>query len=342
MHPRHHEPIPRRAAAFRAGRRLLLALGACLYAGTVGACGGREPSVDSAAKRPTVVCTVGMVTDIVRNVAGDRVEVVGLLGEGVDPHLYKPTRSDIERLMSADMVFYSGLLLEGKMTDALVRVASAGRRVHAVTELLDESFLLEPPQFAGHADPHVWMDPVAWKSAVEVVRDRLVEFDPPGRDSYEANASAYRNELDKLDAYCEVAIASIPPQQRVLVTAHDAFNYFGRRYGIEVHGIQGISTESEAGVQDIERLVELIVERGIPAVFIESTVSQRNIEALVAGARARGRSIAIGASLFSDAMGPPGTYEGTYVGMIDHNATAIARALGGVVPERGMNGRLAP
>jgi len=287
-----------------------------------------------------VVCTVGMIADIAREVAGDRAQVVGLMGSGVDPHLYKPTRSDIATLMSADVVFYNGLLLEGKMTDSLVRAATAGRRVWAVTEEIDEAYLLEPEAFEGHADPHVWMDPAAWAKAVEVVRDRLIEADPEGREGYASRSAAYLQRLAELESYAERVLASVPARKRVLVTAHDAFNYFGRRFGFEVVGIQGISTESEAGVADIERLVGLLVDRGVGAVFVESTVSERNIKALIAGAKARGQEVAIGGELFSDAMGAPGTYEGTYIGMIDHNATAIARALGGDAPERGMAGRL--
>lgn len=287
-----------------------------------------------------IVATTGMVTDIVSQVAGERANVVGLMGEGIDPHLYKPTRSDIERIMGADVVFYNGLLLEGKMTDALIRAATAGKPVYAVTELLDEQFLLEPEEFEGLYDPHVWMDPSAWAGTVEVVRDNLIAYDPAGESVYTANAEAAIAQVMALDAYAQGVLASVPEQQRVLVTAHDAFNYFGRRFDYEVVGIQGISTESEAGVQDIEELVDMLVDRKIGAVFVESTVSQRNINALVDGARARGHEVIVGGELFSDAMGSPGTYEGTYIGMIDHNATTIARALGGEVPEGGMQGKL--
>ncbi len=290
--------------------------------------------------RFTIVATTGMVGDTVRAVVGDRGEVTSLMGAGVDPHLYKPTRSDIAQLMNADAVFYNGLLLEGKMTDALIRAATSGRRVHAVTELLDESKLLEPPEFQGHFDPHVWMDPRAWASTVVVVLDKLIELDPAGEQSYRANAETYTEQLRELDEYAQRVLATVPEHARVLVTAHDAFNYFGRRYAYQVVGIQGISTESEAGVRDIQRLVDLLVQRQIGAVFIESTVSRRNIESLIAGARASGQSVVIGGELFSDAMGAPGTYEGTYLGMIDHNVTTITRALGGEAPEGGRLGKL--
>jgi manganese/zinc/iron transport system substrate-binding protein len=242
--------------------------------------------------------------------------------------------------MSADVIFYNGLLLEGKMTDSLLRAATSGKRVHAVTELIDQTYLLEPDEFAGHFDPHVWMDPAAWAKAVEVVRDKLVEYDPQHAEQYKLNAAEYLGRLELLDRYAESAMNSVSEQQRVLVTAHDAFNYFGRRFGFEVVGIQGISTESEAGVRDIERLVSLLVERNIAAVFVESTVSERNINALIAGAKARGHEVTIGGELFSDAMGDEGTYEGTYIGMIDHNVTSITRALGGQAPELGLNGKL--
>lgn len=281
-----------------------------------------------------------MVGDLVREVAGERAELTTLMGEGIDPHLYKPTRTDIRRLQQADVIFYNGLLLEGKMSDALIRVASSGRRVHAVTELLEEQYLIQADDEEGYDDPHVWMDPRAWAKAVNVVRDALIAADPDAADAYRSNASAAVERIEELDAYAQRVLASVPEGQRVLVTAHDAFNYFGRRYGFEVVGIQGLSTESEAGVQDIERLVDLLVEQKIGAVFVESTVSERNIKALLAGARARGHEVVIGGSLFSDAMGAPGTYEGTYLGMMDHNVTMVARSLGGTAPEGGMQGKL--
>lgn len=286
-----------------------------------------------------IATTVAMVTDIVKQVAGDRATVNGIIGEGVDPHLYKPTRSDVATLQSADVIFYSGLMLEGKMADTLVRVARS-KPVYAVTELLDEKYLLEPPDMAGHYDPHVWMDVQAWGKAVEAVARALGEFDPTNAEVYRSNARPLIAELERLDAYARKAIGSIPEPQRVLVTAHDAFNYFGRAYGMDVRGIQGISTESEAGLQDINHLVDFIVERGVKAVFVETSVAEKNVRALIEGAKSRGHTLVIGGTLFSDAMGRPGTYEGTYVGMIDHNVTTIVRALGGNAPERGMSGKL--
>lgn len=287
-----------------------------------------------------VVTTVGMITDVVRQVAGDKAEVTGLIGPGVDPHLYKPTRNDVAALQSADVIFYNGLMLEGKMADLLVKVASGGKPVFAVTQKLDEKDLLEPAELEGHYDPHVWMDVAAWSKAVEVVAKALSEFDSGNAATYAANAERYQAELKKLHEYVRQVIGTIPKPQRVLITAHDAFNYFGRAYDIEVRGIQGISTESEAGLEDINRLVDFLVEREIRAVFVETSVAERNIRALVEGAKARGKAITVGGSLFSDAMGAAGTYEGTYIGMIDHNATLIARSLGGAAPSGGLHGRL--
>lgn len=291
-------------------------------------------------KKLQIVCTTGMIADIASNVSGNRATVLALLGSGVDPHLYKPTRSDIATLQGADVVFYNGLLLEGKMTDALVRVAVAGKKVFAVTELIEEQYLLEPKEFAGHFDPHVWMDPGAWGKAVSVVQLKLSEVDPAGAAKYVANGEKYLKALREFENYATTVLQSVPESTRVLVTAHDAFNYFGRRFGFEVIGIQGMSTESEAGVQDIERIVKLLVTRKIGAVFVESTVSPKNIQALIEGAHAQGHTVKVGGELFSDAMGKSGTYEGTYIGMIDHNVTTIARALGGSAPHKGFAGQL--
>ena len=314
--------------------------------GLVG-CGPQgEPSDADVAKYADgaygVACTVGMITDIVRNVAGEYAEVEGIIGEGVDPHLYKPTRSDVVKLSRADVVFYNGLLLEGKMTDVLVRVASSGKPVKAVTEaILDETdYLMELDDGSEHTDPHVWMDVRGWIQAVPVVAETLSVYDPQHAEMYEANAIAYIQQLKALNAYVQKSIASIPETQRVLVTAHDAFNYLGRATGMAVRGIQGVSTESEAGVRDLEELVDFIIEQKIPAVFVETSVADKNVRALVEGAQAQGHALRIGGSLFSDAMGQPGTYEGTYIGMIDHNVTTIARALGGDAPEAGMQGQL--
>ncbi len=280
-----------------------------------------------------IVATTGMVADITRHVVGEHGDVVALMGEGVDPHLYKPTASDARKIMNSDMIFYSGLLLEGRMTDTFLKAARMGKTVFPVTELIEETYLLEPPEFEGHWDPHVWMDVSAWSRAVEAVATALCEQDQEHCDEYKANAKQYNEQLAKLHSYAVSSISSIPKEQRVLITAHDAFNYFGRAYGIEVVGIQGLSTESEAGIEDVNRLVNMIVEKGITAVFVETSVSDRNVKALIEGAKSKGHEVTIGGRLFSDAMGKTDTYEGTYIGMIDHNITTITKALGGTYAE---------
>lgn len=287
-----------------------------------------------------IVATVGMVADIVRQVAGPRAEVTGIIGEGVDPHLYKPTSTDVKRLQGADVVFYNGMLLEGKMGDVLVAVARRGKPVHAVTEKIAGQGGYAMVDAESHHDPHVWMDVRGWMKAVEVVREALAAYDPDHAGEYRERAADYLEELERLDGYARKSIATIPEGRRVLVTAHDAFGYMARAYGLEVRGIQGLSTESEAGVRDIEELVAFLVERRIPAVFVETSVSDKNVRALLEGARARGHDLKIGGELFSDAMGAAGTYEGTYIGMIDHNVTTITRALGGEAPAGGLNGKL--
>ncbi len=304
------------------------------------ACSPQDPQ-DEALRYPyRVVSTTGMIGDLVREVGGEQVESVTLIGEGVDPHLYNPTRSDVATLMAADVVFYNGLQLEGRMTDVLIRVGRDGKPVYAVTDLIDETYLMDSEEAEGYHDPHVWMDVGAWIKALDVVTGALSEVDPAHADQYASRAAAHRERMEELHDYALRAIDTIPERNRILITAHDAFNYFGRAYDIEVRGIQGLSTESEAGLQDINRLVDLLVERNIGAVFVETSVAEKNVRALIEGARSRGQTVRIGGTLFSDAMGEAGTYEGTYIGMIDHNVTTITRALGGEAPERGLHGKL--
>ena len=286
-----------------------------------------------------VVATTGMIGDVVEAIGGDRVDVDVLVGAGVDPHLYKPTRSDLAKLRGAGLIVSNGLHLEGRMSNALDRAAAAGRTVLVLGETIPKSLLIRDPD-TGEDDPHLWMSPSIWMSTIAPIRDALTERRPNEAETFAKNAASFKETLQTLDAYARTTLSSIPESSRVLVTAHDAFGYLGRTYGIEVVGIQGISTESEAGVRDIARIVDLLTTRNVPAVFVESTVPPRSVEALVAGAKARGREVRIGGRLFSDAMGDRGTYEGTYVGMIDHNVTTIARALGGRAPATGMMGRL--
>ncbi len=288
-----------------------------------------------------IVTTVGMVTDVVRQVAGDRAEVEGLMKEGVDPHLYQPTRNDLLSVQEADAIFYCGLNLETSgMLQVFQQQARAGKPVFAVTDGLAREYLHSPPEFSGHYDPHVWGDIEAWSLCVDYVARALSAYDPAGAEIYAANAKAYREQLADLDQYAKKAIGSIPQDKRVLITAHDAFGYFSCAYQIPVKSAQGISTESEAGVNDVNRLVDLIVVHKIQAIFVESSVNRKNMLAIIEGANKRGQKVAIGGELFSDAMGPAGTYEGTYIGMMDHNVTTVARALGGEAPERGFAGKL--
>ncbi len=272
-----------------------------------------------------IVATTGQVADIVKNVAKDtdHVRIEALMGTGVDPHLYRPTRSDIAKLSKADMVFYNGLHLEGQMVELLEKMGER-KPVIPVTERLSEAELL------GH-DPHVWMDVKKWLMASDVVTLALEDFDPAYGSLYHKNAQFYKAELVALDDYVRTQIASIPADKRLLITAHDAFGYFGDAYGIEVVGLQGLSTESEAGLKVIEDTANLIASRKIPAVFSETSVSARNINALLAGAKARGAEVALGGTLYSDSMGSENTKEGAYVGMMVHNVTNIVNALGGEV-----------
>ncbi|MFC4766613.1 metal ABC transporter solute-binding protein, Zn/Mn family [Effusibacillus consociatus] len=273
-----------------------------------------------------VTTTIGMITDIVKNVGGDHVEVTGLMGPGVDPHLYKASQGDIAKLKEADIIFYNGLNLEGKMADIFVKL-SREKPAIAVTEYIPETQLQEPPDFGGHFDPHVWFDVKMWMKAVERVRDGLIEAAPQHKADFEKNTQQYLKQLEELDAYAKTQLAQIPKERRVLVTAHDAFNYFGRAYDLEVKGLQGISTDSEYGLKDVQNLVDLLVQRKIKAVFVESSVPKRAIEAVVEGAKAKNHQVTIGGELFSDAMGDPGTKEGTYIGMVRHNVDTIVSAL---------------
>jgi len=273
-----------------------------------------------------VTCTIGMIGDAVQNIGGEHVAVTGLMGPGVDPHLYKASEGDIAKLGEADLILYNGLNLEGKMGDLLVRM-SRNHATVAVSEAIPESLLREPPEFLGHYDPHVWFDVSMWRHAVGRVRDALAEADPEHRDVFARNASVYLDSLEVLHAWVRDEMATVPRERRVLITAHDAFGYFGRAYDVEVVGLQGISTVAEFGVADVRRLVDLIAGRGIKAVFIESSVPRRSIDAVVEGCRGRGHPIEVGGTLFSDAMGAAGTPEGTYLGMVRANVRTIVGAL---------------
>jgi manganese/zinc/iron transport system substrate-binding protein len=292
------------------------------------ACGDRGAGKPAESGKLKIVATTGMIADLAGHLAGDLATVEALMGPGVDPHLYKASESDVRRLAEADLVLYNGLFLEGKMGDILAKLGKE-RAVVAVAEQIAEEKLRRPPEFAGHPDPHVWFDVSMWALTIPTVTEALVKALPAQEAALRANAGKLAAELAELDAWAAARVQEIPEQQRVLVTAHDAFGYFGRRYGLEVFGIQGISTVSEAGLGDVERVVGVVVDRKIPAIFVESSVPQRTIESVQAAVRAKGHEVRIGGSLYSDAMGSPGTPAGTYQGMVRHNVDTLVEALKG-------------
>lgn len=301
---------------------LVVALAALALAGCTAVREAKAP-----ADGPIVaVATTGMIGDALAAIGGEHVSVTTLMGPGVDPHLYKASARDVGTLSEAQVIFYNGLHLEAAMGDVLEEMDGRTSTI-AVAGRLPSDQLISSPDYAGQYDPHVWFDVRLWMAAAERIRDGLIELDPDNEAEYRANAEAYLEQLEELDAYVQAQAERIEPDKRVLITAHDAFNYFGRRYGFEVRGLQGISTATEAGAGDIQQLAEFIADREIPAVFVESSVPVRNIEAVQAAVRARGFDVRIGEALFSDAMGDPGTVEGTYVGMVRHNIDAIVAGL---------------
>ncbi len=301
----------------------------CLIVMLIGTgCDPKEQRDASTEGKLRIVTTIGMITDIVKNVGGERVDVIGMMGPGVDPHLYNPTAKDVQRLSSAHLIFYNGLHLESKTGDVLAKMSGDTKAV-AVTDAVDRSLLLTPPEYEGQYDPHLWFDVKLWMKAVGKVRNTLSEFDPDNAVMYWTNAERYLVKLTELHEYVKEQAARVPPAQRVLVTAHDAFNYFGKAYGFEVRGLQGISTATEAGIADVQELATFIAERRIPAIFVESSVSSKSLEAVKAAVRSKGFNVEIGGELFSDAMGNAGTPEGTYIGMVRHNIDTIVNALAG-------------
>ena len=292
------------------------------------ACGRGAAADEADDGRLFIVTTIGQIADVARIVGGDHVRVAGLMGPGTDPHLYTASARDVDKLRAADVVFYNGLFLEAQMEEVLEQLGEL-QTVVAVSAGIDPAGLLPSANYADEYDPHIWFDVALWMQTVEQVRDTLMAADPAHAADYEANAAAYLTELAALHAYVAEQAATIPAEQRVLVTAHDAFSYFGRAYGFEVLGLQGISTASEAGTADVQRLADTIATRRIPAVFVESSVPVRNIEAVQAAVRARDFDVVIGGRLFSDAMGDTGTPEGTYAGMVRYNIDTIVASLRG-------------
>jgi manganese/zinc/iron transport system substrate-binding protein len=322
--------VGRRAAALALGLLAAALLAACGHSGAAPGAPGESGSGGSGRRAPLrVVATTELVAELARRVGGARVAATALMGPGTDPHTYKPSPGDVRRLSAADLVLFHGLHLEGRM-DAPLRALERDGRAAAVAEGIPEADLRHAEE--GAHDPHVWFDPLLWRAAAARAAEALARADPEGAEAYAAGARAFAEELERLDADIARTLAAVPPRRRVLATAHDAFGYFGRRYAFDVLGIQGISTESEASLRDIAALVGTLAERGVPAVFVESTVSPRTVEALVEGARARGHALRIGGELYSDAPGPAGSGAETIAGMSLHNARTIARALTGDEP----------
>ena len=289
-------------------------------------CDTKKQSDDATSDKIRVVATIGMITDVVKNVGGEKVEVVGMMGAGVDPHLYKPTAKDIQSLNSAQIIFYNGLHLEAKLGDVLDKMTGDIKAI-AVTDDINKALLLSSQDYEGQYDPHLWFDVTLWIKVVEKVRDSLTELDSDNEIAYQDNAERYLTQLTELHQYVMTQAERVPTEQRVLVTAHDAFNYFGKAYGFEVRGLQGISTVSEAAISDVQELATFIAERRITAIFVESSVPSRSLEAVKAAVKSKGFDVQIGGELFSDAMGDEGTPEGTYIGMVKHNIDTIVQAL---------------
>ncbi|MCA0172424.1 metal ABC transporter solute-binding protein, Zn/Mn family [Bacillus sp. RAR_GA_16] len=300
-------------------------LGASLFTLILVGCNSTEANKENEGKIK-VTTTIGQIGDIAKNVGNEHVSVESLMGPGIDPHLYKASQGDINKLSKADIIFYNGLHLEGKMGDIFAKMKE-DKPTYPVAEAIPKDQLLVDQSNSEAVDPHVWFDIELWQYAVMEVRDALIEYDPDHKADYEKNAETYLNELKQLKEEAQEKINEIPEESRVLVTAHDAFQYFGQAYGMEVKGLQGLSTDSEYGLRDVQGLVNTLADRNIKAVFIESSISERSINAVVEGAREKGHEVKIGGELYSDAMGEKGSPEGTYTGMYRHNIETIAKAL---------------
>lgn len=301
-----------------------------------GGCDTSEATPNASGKI-RVVATVAMVGDVAAAVGGEDVQVITLMGTSVDPHLHRPTRDDLRELENADIVFYAGYHLEGKMAEVLHDLAGRKPSV-AVAERT--GLAVKADDGTDSYDPHLWMDPGRWKNTADVIAEELGRLRPEKKAELAQRAQAFKGQCDALVTYGTQVIGTVPEHQRVLVTSHDAFRYFRMAFGVRELSLQGLSTESEASLQKINSVVNEVVRLKLPAVFIESSVPPKSVQALIDACRSQGHEVRIGGELFSDAMGQEGTYEGTYIGMIDHNLTTIVRALGGTAPERGLNGKL--
>ncbi|RAJ17999.1 metal ABC transporter solute-binding protein, Zn/Mn family [Olleya aquimaris] len=274
-----------------------------------------------------IVTTTTMITDLVKNIGGDRVNINGLMGSGVDPHLYKASEGDVTKLVNADIIFYNGLHLEGKLVEVFEKMGSKTKTPIALGEVIDKSTLIGSDYFASNYDPHVWFNIEYFKQFAQKVTSVLVEKDSENTAYYKANEAAYLLKLDVLQNSIKAKIETLPKDKRILITAHDAFNYFGKNYGFEVVGLQGLSTATEAGVKDVQNLANFIIQKQVKAIFVESSVPKRTIEALQAAVKSKGFDVQIGGTLYSDALGSAGTKEGTYIGMFEYNVNTIVNAL---------------
>ncbi|WP_299223779.1 zinc ABC transporter substrate-binding protein [uncultured Psychroserpens sp.] len=274
-----------------------------------------------------VVTTTTMITDLVKNIGGEAINVEGLMGSGVDPHLYKASEGDVSKLVNADIIFYNGLHLEGKLVEVFEKMKSKTKTPIALGEELDKSTLIGSDYFASNYDPHVWFDINYYKQFAKKITKTLTEQDSKNAEIYKTNEAAYLSKLDTLQSRLKTSIERLPKEKRILVTAHDAFNYFGKAYDFQVVGLQGLSTATEAGVQDVQKLSAFIIEKNIKAIFVESSVPKRTIEALQAAVKSKGHQVVIGGTLYSDALGNAGTVEGTYIGMFEYNVNTIVNAL---------------
>lgn len=296
-----------------------------LALGIVGSCNSPKNSNDTR-ELPLVVATTGMIADMAKEIGGPHVVVRGLMGPGVDPHLYKASQRDLTLLREASLVFYNGLHLEGKMGEILESFARE-KPVYAIAEGVDEKVLIQVDENARSVDPHIWFDVSLWAEGIDIVESKLSEHFPEHSLDFQAHAHAYHDSLRLLHAWVQERINTIPPESRIMITAHDAFSYFGRAYNMEVKGLQGISTVAEFGLKDRRELVDLIVSQKIKSVFVETSVSSKSLEAVVSDCKQREWNVQIGGTLFSDAMGEAGTPEGTYIGMVRANVNTLVEGL---------------
>ncbi|WP_243291133.1 zinc ABC transporter substrate-binding protein [Bacillus sp. FJAT-47783] len=306
-------------------KKWILSLVASFMVFVLAACGSNESTTENDGKIH-VTTTIAQIEDIVINVGKDKVKTESLMGPGIDPHLYQASQGDIKKLQGADIIFYNGLHLEGKMGEVLEKMAEDRPTVPVTRDIKEEQLITDPANPGAH-DPHVWFDINLWKIAVDTVAEELAQVSPEHKEEFKQNAEDYKQQLDDLYNESVEKIEQINENSRVLVTAHDAFAYFGRSFGFEVEGLQGLSTDSEYGLKDVQNIVGLLVDRDIKAVFIESSISEKSINAVVEGAKKKGHEVTIGGELFSDAMGEEGTEEGTYIGMFKHNIDTIVSSL---------------